>query len=426
MKPKKDISDLFRDNQHKLNESPSRQAWERLESRLDNHKDRNRTSIYRILSMAAAVVVLVVFASVITFVLNTNEKPMALNESMSDSFKIEELKVLTTSNENHNQIAVYKRKYNNHLSNPIMEGKANKKLIAKMDIERRDGNLNSFLAKARRENQQSLAVTATPTIAPAKNFQAAPAPKIYDEPEDYAVSEELVVYDSEVPAAAEPSEDVTTFGIEDAEDEAVAIAEKKEIAKDAETVRASKAKRLYADEPSHKKTDQPFEAEKLSAASSNAGQGKSSDYGVQQFQWLTGKWEGNVNNQVSIEKWKQIDNRTLEGSGFLIVNRKSVFNENMKIQEIGGVIYFIADLNGTGNPINYQLISNDSFQAVFENKAIDFPNQVVLQRTNSSNFSTIYQNTQPGNIDETQQSYYLNRNYIQKEQVIRNLRRVND
>ncbi len=98
----------------------------------------------------------------------------------------------------------------------------------------------------------------------------------------------------------------------------------------------------------------------------------------------------------------------------------------MKIQEINGVVNFIADLNGTGTPINYPLISNDGFQAVFENLKIEFPNQVVLQRTNSSNFSTIYQNTQPTNIGETQQNYYLNRNYIQKEQVIRNLRRVND
>ena len=74
MKPKKDIFDLFRDNQHKLNERPSQEAWGRLESRLDQHKDRNRTSLYRILSMAAAVVGLVAFVSVISFMLTSENR----------------------------------------------------------------------------------------------------------------------------------------------------------------------------------------------------------------------------------------------------------------------------------------------------------------------------------------------------------------
>ncbi len=423
MKPKKDIFDLFRDNQQKLNESPSRQAWDRLEARLDNHKTRNRTSLYRILSMAAAIVVLVVFVSVITFVLNTNEKPMALNESMSASFKIEELKVMTVSSEHDSKIAAYQRKYNNHLSNPIMEGKANKKLIAKMDIERRDGNLNSFIAKAKRENQQSFAISSMSANAIAESDQRSAAVEVYHENEDYSISEDVAVSDSESLAEEESSEDNTSFGLKDLAVEDEVIAQKEE-AKEIETLSMKKAKR-YADAPAAAKTDQASKIMESPLAGAAMGQGKS-DFGIQQFQWLTGKWEGNVNNQVSIEQWKQVDNQTLEGRGFLMVNDQSVFNENMKIQEMNGVIYFVADLNGTGDPIYYQLISNDGFQAVFENKNVNFPNQVVLQRTNSSNFSTIYQNTQPGNIDETQQNYYLNRNYIQKEQVIRNLRRVND
>jgi Domain of unknown function (DUF6265) len=422
MRPKKDIFDLFRDNQHKLNERPSHQAWERLESRLDERKNRSRTSIYRILSMAAAVLVLVVFVSVISFVLNTKADRMTTNEYMPKLFETEELKVLTVSSENDYQIATYQKKYNNHLSSPIMEGKANKKLIARMDMQRRNGNLNTFLEKNRREKEHSLA-TVSPNVT-TESFQPSITVEFNDKNETYTESEAIDVYDSI--SAEESSIEVAASGMTELDDEKVAEDEKKEIVKDIETTPMSKAKRQYAAPFANKKLDQTFETEGLLNEGSTVGQNNSSNAGIQQFQWLTGKWKGTINNQVSIEQWNQVDAQTLEGRGFLMTNGLSVFNENMKVQEINGVVYFIADLNGTGNPIYYQLISNDGFQAIFENKTIDFPNQVVLQRINSSNFSTIYQNTEPGYIKESQQNYYLNRNYIQKEQVIRNLRRVND
>ena len=51
----KELFNLFRDNQHKLDQKPSNQAWRRLESRLDAHQNRTRISFVRHLSMAAAI-----------------------------------------------------------------------------------------------------------------------------------------------------------------------------------------------------------------------------------------------------------------------------------------------------------------------------------------------------------------------------------
>ena len=426
MKPKKDIFDLFKDNQHKLNESPPRKAWDRLESRLDQHKGRNQTSIVRILSMAAAIVVLVVSVSVISFWLKSTNWQTADAEQALPHFTTEELRVVNVSNGTEDQIATYQRKYDHHLSSPIQEGKANKKLIARMDLERRDGNLNSFIAKIKRENRQSFSVSSNstgPPIAEAESKLATPATQIEANKDAF---EEIEVAGYTVPqiSSHEPSTESAGEGVQDSALEEDAD-EKKEMENVIVEATPQKNAELYTDEIAAGKAKKQSK-DKRSNLSAMSVPSQVASNSIQQFQWLTGKWEGNVNNQISVEQWRQVDERTLEGKGFLIVNGQSTFNEDMKIQEKKGDIYFIADLNGTGKKTKYKLVSNNEFQAVFENKKIDFPNQVVLQRNNLTNFSTIYQNTQPGIIKEEQQNYLLNRNYIQKEQVIRNLRRVND
>ncbi len=69
MKPQDKIQDLFRKNQHKLNERPSLQAWNKLERRLDQKERIKRQqpafSIYRIVMMAAAAVALIFFVTTI-------------------------------------------------------------------------------------------------------------------------------------------------------------------------------------------------------------------------------------------------------------------------------------------------------------------------------------------------------------------------
>ena len=70
MKPQDKIVDLFRKNQHKLNERPSLQAWNRLERRLDQkerllNRQKPTFSIYRLLMMAAAAITLVFFITTI-------------------------------------------------------------------------------------------------------------------------------------------------------------------------------------------------------------------------------------------------------------------------------------------------------------------------------------------------------------------------
>lgn len=86
MKQKDKIFDLFQQNQHKLEERPSLQAWNKLERRLDQ-KSRKRIkpkfSFYSVVMMAAAAVALVFFITTIADVAQevNSRKAVVIKES---------------------------------------------------------------------------------------------------------------------------------------------------------------------------------------------------------------------------------------------------------------------------------------------------------------------------------------------------------
>ncbi len=65
MQRKKELFELFQDNQHRLDRSPSNASWRKLERRLETHQQRTRRHTYRTLGMVAGIVVLL--ASVFLF-----------------------------------------------------------------------------------------------------------------------------------------------------------------------------------------------------------------------------------------------------------------------------------------------------------------------------------------------------------------------
>lgn len=136
MKRRKDISDLIRDNQHKLNERPSPRAWRRLESKLDQQHSRHQTSLYKQLAMAAAVIALVAVASLITLTINnqgSEAKMMAEANIPPTSWPVEKLEtVYTDANEDLHKVVEFQRSLKRIYAsnpNPINEGQR-KKVIA--------------------------------------------------------------------------------------------------------------------------------------------------------------------------------------------------------------------------------------------------------------------------------------------------------
>ena len=133
MKNKKDISDLIRDNEHKLEERPSARTWERLEGKLDNRRSRGNTFLYRQIAMAAAVVALVAVISLIT-VLSDKQNSQFAKADVSNSIEdwiVQDLEtVYTDANTNVRLVIEFQKELKARYANPIQEGDQTKKLVA--------------------------------------------------------------------------------------------------------------------------------------------------------------------------------------------------------------------------------------------------------------------------------------------------------
>ncbi|MEM1121612.1 MAG: hypothetical protein AAGJ18_14270 [Bacteroidota bacterium] len=119
--------EVFRNNQHKLNERPSLQAWNKLERRLDQKSKRQtrpRFTIYSLVMMAAAAVALIFFFTTISNVAQTAKyrKAVVINESApTEKVSTQLLKAEQAFREQHNEL----------LANTVEEGTTGRLLIAK-------------------------------------------------------------------------------------------------------------------------------------------------------------------------------------------------------------------------------------------------------------------------------------------------------
>jgi hypothetical protein len=130
LKSKKDISDQIRENAHKLEERPSRDAWERLENRLAEHRAKRRFSLYKWVASAAAVIGIIGFVSAISFMFRNENSTFSANEEFAvQAFKVEELEV-PDAEQGFYKVVEFQNTYKNRLSNPIIEGSGKRLSVA--------------------------------------------------------------------------------------------------------------------------------------------------------------------------------------------------------------------------------------------------------------------------------------------------------
>lgn len=123
--PDKRLYDLFKNNQHKLATPPSQRVWQKLEWRLDEHRRRQRMQWRKILSMAAAVVLLLGFVSLLNWIGSAPQAPSSLYQA---PLQIEQLQA-NTSDVAIQQVVEYARRYQDRAYQPIAEGRPNQQLI---------------------------------------------------------------------------------------------------------------------------------------------------------------------------------------------------------------------------------------------------------------------------------------------------------
>ncbi len=128
MNNKKDLFELFRESEHKLNQRPSSDAWRRLESRLDERRASQKTNLFRqLLSIAALLILLATIA--IAFSLQTNQSS---KQTASNTPAILEDLTYSQSDNEPLKVIEFTRRHVSRLANPVAEGDADKKLKPKV------------------------------------------------------------------------------------------------------------------------------------------------------------------------------------------------------------------------------------------------------------------------------------------------------
>lgn len=128
MTRKKGLFQLFRDNQHKLNQTPSPRTWQRLEQRLDAYQPKRRFSLYRTLGMAAAVLALVVLVSLISLLAGGRDNRFLASNGKAAPSALEDLRH-TDADPYELQTVKITQQAQQQLRRPISEGDSSKKLM---------------------------------------------------------------------------------------------------------------------------------------------------------------------------------------------------------------------------------------------------------------------------------------------------------
>ncbi|HMO41056.1 MAG TPA: DUF6265 family protein [Saprospiraceae bacterium] len=144
------------------------------------------------------------------------------------------------------------------------------------------------------------------------------------------------------------------------------------------------------------------------------------------FQWLQGTWQHEVNGQTLLEQWQSRKSaRTIEGSVFLVRDSgDTVLVDQMRIRQAQGKIFFEALMETNKPLVVYTLKHFFADRIVFENKSMAFPQQVVFDIKSPQVYSLVFQNENLLEVNNAQADYLARRNTIIPQRIVRVLERV--
>ncbi|MCB0638391.1 MAG: hypothetical protein KDC54_17295, partial [Lewinella sp.] len=131
---RKDIFDLFRERAAQIEETPSPQAWNRLERRLNSRRpsvrrEARRVSLHRSLGMVASLAL--VLGLIAGLVWLAERRPAAAFAQQGTPTVIEDLALHTSDAADFPVPEIVQRDPDIQASNPITEGRPQQKLIVK-------------------------------------------------------------------------------------------------------------------------------------------------------------------------------------------------------------------------------------------------------------------------------------------------------
>ena len=474
MKNKKDIFDLFRENEHKLDERPDGKLWDRLEGRLDQSagpRVASRNGFRRWMSLAGVLLVLVVAVWGVNIALENRTPGDLYAEAKTVAMPLELEEIGVYSDNETYTVAEYQKILSRLNTSPILEGDPSKKIRIQKNVfasmsERSKQYIASVNDMLETEKQLSQA-------SEANNKSEVNTTTGYTNVDANNDGEGAIALNDVMGSSS--ADKLDGVRLESDEDEMagemnpveIAETEVKDVAVTSAPATAAPPGAEYEYGADDMETEADMAMEEVAILNTRTNDisvaANSAQVGIQQFQWLLGQWEAPVTptyadagydvraesakpsrkskesarkakkqqakpaSNRSVEEWKPLDDFTIEGKGYLVVNGDTTFTEKMQIKNIGTDLYYVLALDNSGKTVQYKLKTYTQEGAIFENNEVAFPNQVILQRDlNNRNFTTLLQNAAPAQINNEQQQYFQQRNYIKSEQIKRVMNRVNE
>lgn len=108
--------------------------------------------------------------------------------------------------------------------------------------------------------------------------------------------------------------------------------------------------------------------------------------------WLSGIWKIDTGRGFIVEKWKMLNDSTLNGRSLFVRSQgDSVLQESMELSLRKGQWTFTSTVQGQNNnqPVSFKVIFARGTEFISENPEHDFPQRIAYRRVKNNLFASI-------------------------------------
>lgn len=105
---------------------------------------------------------------------------------------------------------------------------------------------------------------------------------------------------------------------------------------------------------------------------------------LQHLKWLLGSWRKQGAGAGGMEDWRQLDEFTLAGRGFFVVNGDTVVTQEMRIEQRGPNVYYIVAKGADAKPMRFRLRSRNPNEMIFQGDSPKNQKELVLRNNPST------------------------------------------
>ncbi len=410
----KKIENLFRDNQHKLDEMPSPMAWDRLEVRLEKRELTHRKRfVWRRLAIAAAVIIAVSMIGLWTYIdplsstmnqtaeIFPKKGELLASEIISSDAPSPARPLLMSHREKVQYLTeASKTRMNTRPALALKENKSTEKATnvpptkpkpqttkpqPQADvapITTTDMTVEADFAPIEIEKNMEEAATAKVVIA--EEVIELPT-KAYKELDEAADGHGAIAIGTTTSATTPTTTQPTTISgytfydnVDDTpQDYSDDVEEEVEEVVVLEGLEAERDKQISKARRSADKARAAKDVRSESMPAMDVAEPE-----LDRFDWLLGKWTDEDDN--SFEEWRRISPNILEGKGYFVVDVDTTFTQSMKIIQANAQVFFM--VNGQMVEGEFELEKYDDRTATFKNKQ-EAREQITLEKDDGNAYS---------------------------------------